>query len=174
MPPRRAVRSALLVVGLLGGMAACGGGDGGAASTTAATTLPASSELVTALGAPYAMDIEPAVVPGVGEPDLSISDGSSITYRFPQGTPIAAVQTWYAQHMSPGADYQGLAWLRTEVDPQQRWTDHYWCRGYGEVLYVTVGQDLPGASWVMIGLGPAPDGDCRATPKRTFKPFLRP
>lgn len=172
MSARRAV-SAAVAAGLLFATVGCGGGDDGTADTTAATFAPVDPAALSALGAPYAMDIEPGVVPGVAEPDLTISDGSSITYRFPEGTYIDAVQAWYRQNMAPGDDYMGLTWLRSEDDPQQRWTDHYWCRGYGEVLYVTIGQDLPGSSWVMIGLGPAPEDDCRATPKRTFEPYAR-
>lgn len=171
MSRRRGATTAAFVAALLAGSAGCGNGGGSAATTT--FSIPEVGQgLVAALGAPYAMQIEPAVVPGVAEPDLTISDGANITYRFPDATTIAALQAWYGQNMRPGEDYMGLTWLESEPDPQERWTDHYWCRGYGEVLYVTIGQDGPGSSWVMIGLGPAPDGECRATPTRTFKPYL--
>lgn len=147
------------------------GSDGSTGPTT--TFAPVDPVALAALGAPYTMDIEPAVVPGVAEPDLSISDGANIAYRFPEGTERDVVAAWYRENMTPGDDYFGLRWLRSVPDPEGRWTDHYWCRDYGEVLYVTVGQDAPGTSWVMIGLGPAPEDDCRETPPRTFEPYIR-
>jgi hypothetical protein len=164
-----------MVAVVLAGAAACGGGEDGrvAGTTVVMTVAPVDQATVAVLGASYAMDIEPAVVPGVAEPDLTISNGANITYRLPEGTQVDAVHAWYEQNMTPGADYFGLVWLKSEVDPQRRWIDHYWCRDFGEVLFVTVGQDLPGSSWVMIGLAPAGEDDCRATPKREFKPFVR-
>ena len=165
----RALRTAAVVVGLLSTFA-CGGGDGDAATTTI-PPAPVDAASVLALGAPYAMDIEPAVVPGVAEVDLTYSDGANIAYRLPQDTQVEVAQAWYRQHMAPGEDYMGMTWLRSVPDPEQRWTDHYWCRSYGEVLYVAIGQDQPGSSWLRIGLGPAPEDDCQDTPKVEFKPY---